>query len=170
MSEAFICEGTRTPIGRFGGSLSSIRTDDLASLPLIALKENLAKADWDSLEEVFFGNANQAGEDNRNIARMALLLANLPHTVPGITLNRLCASGMEAITNASRMIKSNEADFTIAGGAESMSMLPMTGYKLAPSYKANLENLNYQKKLIKFLLTKIYLKTFHFLKHSLTIA
>ena len=139
MSEAFICEGTRTPIGRFGGSLSSIRTDDLASLPLIALKENLAKADWDILEEVFFGNANQAGEDNRNIARMALLLANLPHTVPGITLNRLCASGMEAITNASRMIKSNEADFTIAGGAESMSRAPFVMPKATTPFSRNAE-------------------------------
>ena len=139
MSEAFICEGTITPIGRFGGSLSSIRTDDLASLPLIALKENLAKADWDSLEEVFFGNANQAGEDNSNIARMALLLANLPHTVPGITLNRLCASGMEAITNASRMIKSNEADFTIAGGAESMSRAPFVMPKATTPFSRNAE-------------------------------
>ena len=92
MSEAYICEGTRTPIGKFGGSLSSIRTDDLAALPLISMKQNLQKTDWENLEEVFFGNANQAGEDNRNIARMALLLADLPYTVPGITLNRLCAS------------------------------------------------------------------------------
>ena len=139
MSEAFICEGTRTPIGRFGGSLSSIRTDDLASLPLIALKENLGKTDWESLEEVFFGNANQAGEDNRNIARMALLLAGLPHTVPGITLNRLCASGMEAVTNASRMIKSNEADFTIAGGAESMSRAPFVMPKASTPFSRNAE-------------------------------
>ena len=123
MTEALICEGTRTPIGKFGGKLSSIRTDDLASLPLISLKKRLKKVDWDSLEEVFFGNANQAGEDNRNIARMALLLAGLPYTVSGITLNRLCASGMEAISNASRMIKANEAEFTIAGGVESMTEL-----------------------------------------------
>ena len=139
MSEAFICEGTRTPIGRFGGSLSSIRTDDLASLPLIALKENLTKTDWGNLEEVFFGNANQAGEDNRNIARMALLLADLPNTVPGITLNRLCASGMEAVTNASRMIKSNEADFTIAGGAESMSRAPFVMPKASTPFSRNAE-------------------------------
>ena len=139
MSEAFICEGTRTPIGRFGGGLSSIRTDDLASLPLIALKANLAKTDWENLEEVFFGNANQAGEDNRNIARMALLLADLPHTVPGITLNRLCASGMEAVTNASRMIKSNEADFTIAGGAESMSRAPFVMPKASTPFSRNAE-------------------------------
>ena len=139
MSEAFICEGTRTPIGRFGGGLSSIRTDDLASLPLIALKANLAKTDWENLEEVFFGNANQAGEDNRNIARMALLLADLPHTVPGITLNRLCASGMEAVINASRMIKSNEADFTIAGGAESMSRAPFVMPKASTPFSRNAE-------------------------------
>ena len=139
MSEAFICEGTRTPIGKFGGSLSSIRTDDLASLPLISLKEKLSKTDWENLEEVFYGNANQAGEDNRNIARMALLLAGLPHSVPGITLNRLCASGMEAISSASRMIKSNEADMTIAGGAESMSRAPFVMPKANSAFSRNAE-------------------------------
>ena len=139
MSEALICEGTRTPIGKFGGSLSSIRTDDLASLPLVSLKKLLQRADWESLDEVFFGNANQAGEDNRNLARMALLLADLPHTVPGITLNRLCASGMEAISNASRMIKSNEADFTIAGGAESMSRAPFVMPKATSAFSRNAE-------------------------------
>ena len=139
MSEAFICEGTRTPIGKFGGSLSSIRTDDLASLPLISLKEKLSKTDWENLEEVFYGNANQAGEDNRNIARMALLLAGLPQSVPGITLNRLCASGMEAISSASRMIKSNEADMTIAGGAESMSRAPFVMPKANSAFSRNAE-------------------------------
>ena len=139
MSEALICEGTRTPIGKFGGKLSSIRTDDLASLPLIALKKLLPKTDWGNLEEVFFGNANQAGEDNRNLARMALLLAGLPHTIPGITLNRLCASGMEAISNASRMIRSNEADFTIAGGAESMSRAPFVMPKASSAFSRNAE-------------------------------
>ena len=139
MSEAFICEGTRTPIGKFGGSLSSIRTDDLASLPLIALKKKLNKTDWENLEEVFYGNANQAGEDNRNIARMALLLSGMPHTVPGITLNRLCASGMEAISSASRMIKSNEADMTIAGGAESMSRAPFVMPKASTPFSRNAE-------------------------------
>ena len=139
MTEALICEGTRTPIGKFGGKLSSIRTDDLASLPLISLKKTLKKVDWDSLEEVFFGNANQAGEDNRNIARMALLLAGLPYTVSGITLNRLCASGMEAISNASRMIKSNEAEFTIAGGAESMSRAPFVMPKANSAFSRNAE-------------------------------
>lgn len=139
MTEALICEGTRTPVGKFGGKLSSIRTDDLASLPLISLKKSLKKVDWDSLEEVFFGNANQAGEDNRNIARMALLLAGLPYTVSGITLNRLCASGMEAISNASRMIKANEAEFTIAGGAESMSRAPFVMPKANSAFSRNAE-------------------------------
>mgnify|MGYP006063186351 CR=1 FL=1 len=97
MKEAFICEGIRTPIGRFGGVLSSIRTDDLAALPLKKLKDDLKDVDWESIDEIFFGNANQAGEDNRNIARMALLLADFPESIPGITLNRLCASGMEAV-------------------------------------------------------------------------
>ena len=139
MTEAFICEGTRTPIGKFGGSLSSIRTDDLAALPLKSMKNKLQKTDWENLEEVFFGNANQAGEDNRNIARMALLLADLPHTVPGITLNRLCASGMEAISSASRMIKSNEGDMTIAGGAESMSRAPFVMPKASSAFSRNAE-------------------------------
>jgi acetyl-CoA acyltransferase len=139
MAEAFVCEGTRTPIGKFGGGLSSIRTDDLAAIPLVSIKEKLQKSDWDNLEEVFYGNANQAGEDNRNIARMALLLADLPHTVPGITLNRLCASGMEAISSASRMIKSKEADFTIAGGAESMSRAPFVMPKASTAFSRNAE-------------------------------
>ena len=139
MAEAFVCEGTRTPIGKFGGSLSSIRTDDLAAIPLVSIKQKLKKSDWDNLEEVFYGNANQAGEDNRNIARMALLLADLPHTVPGITLNRLCASGMEAISSASRMIKSKEADFTIAGGAESMSRAPFVMPKASTAFSRNAE-------------------------------
>ena len=139
MAEALICEGTRTPIGKFGGSLSSIRTDDLASLPLVSLKKILQRTDWENLDEVFFGNANQAGEDNRNIARMALLLAGLPYTVSGITLNRLCASGMEAISNASRMIKANEAEFTIAGGAESMSRAPFVMPKANSAFSRNAE-------------------------------
>jgi len=139
MAEAFVCEGTRTPIGKFGGGLSSIRTDDLAAIPLVSIKQKLQKSDWDNLEEVFYGNANQAGEDNRNIARMALLLAGLPHTVPGITLNRLCASGMEAISSASRMIKSKEANFTIAGGVESMSRAPFVMPKASTAFSRNAE-------------------------------
>ena len=124
MKEAYVCEGIRTPIGRFGGSLSSVRTDDLASIPIKYLRNKLPKVDWEKLDEVFFGNANQAGEDNRNIARMALLLSELPTNVPGITLNRLCASGMEAVIAASRMIKSDEGSFVLAGGVESMSRAP----------------------------------------------
>ncbi len=139
MSEAYICEGIRTPIGRFGGKLSSVRTDDLASLPIKYLKNKLPKADWDQLDEVFFGNANQAGEDNRNIARMALLLSELPAKVPGITLNRLCASGMEAVIAASRMIKSDEGSFVLAGGVESMSRAPFVMPKATTPFSRNAE-------------------------------
>ena len=124
MMDAFICDAIRTPIGRFGGALSSIRADDLAALSIKELKERNTSIDWSMVDEVIFGCANQSGEDNRNIARMSLLLAGLPQTVPGITINRLCASGLEAVTYASRMIKSNEAHLIIAGGVESMSRAP----------------------------------------------
>ena len=139
MKEAYVCEGIRTPIGRFGGSLSSVRTDDLASVPIKYLKNKLPKVDWGKLDEVFFGNANQAGEDNRNIARMALLLSELPTNVPGITLNRLCASGMEAVIAASRMIKSDEGSFVLAGGAESMSRAPFVMPKASTPFSRNAE-------------------------------
>ena len=139
MKEAFICEGIRTPIGRFGGVLSSIRTDDLAALPLKKLKEDLKDVDWESIDEVFFGNANQAGEDNRNIARMALLLADFPESIPGITLNRLCASGMEAVIAGARMIKAEEGDFIIAGGAESMSRAPFVMPKAESAFSRDAE-------------------------------
>ena len=139
MKEAFICEGIRTPIGRFGGLLSSIRTDDLAALPLKKLKEDLKDVDWESIDEVFFGNANQAGEDNRNIARMALLLADFPESIPGITLNRLCASGMEAVIAGARMIKAEEGDLIIAGGAESMSRAPFVMPKADSAFSRNAE-------------------------------
>ena len=139
MKEAFVCEGIRTPIGRFGGVLSSIRTDDLAALPLKKLKEDLKDVDWESIDEVFFGNANQAGEDNRNIARMALLLADFPESIPGITLNRLCASGMEAVIAGARMIKAEEGDFIIAGGAESMSRAPFVMPKADSAFSRNAE-------------------------------
>ena len=139
MKEAFICEGIRTPIGRFGGVLSSIRTDDLAALPLKKLKEDLKDVDWESIDEVFFGNANQAGEDNRNIARMALLLADFPESIPGITLNRLCASGMEAVIAGARMIKAEEGDFIISGGAESMSRAPFVMPKADSAFSRNAE-------------------------------
>ena len=124
MQDAYICDAVRSPIGRFGGALSTVRADDLAAHPLKALMARLPNLDWTAIDEVVYGAANQAGEDNRNIARMALLLAGLPQTVPGITLNRLCASGMEAVIAASRMIRSGEGEFVIAGGSESMSRAP----------------------------------------------
>jgi acetyl-CoA acyltransferase len=122
--EAYICDYVRTPIGRYGGGLSSVRTDDLAAIPIRALKDRNACADWDMLDEVYIGCANQAGEDNRNVARMAVLLAGLPVTVPGTTINRLCGSGMDAVLMAARAIKAGEIDFAIAGGVESMSRAP----------------------------------------------
>jgi acetyl-CoA acyltransferase len=124
MAEAFICDYVRTPIGRYAGALSSVRTDDLAAIPLKALKDRNAAVDWQALEEVYMGCANQAGEDNRNVARMALLLAGLPETVPGATINRLCGSGMDALITAARAIKTGEIDLAIAGGVESMSRAP----------------------------------------------
>jgi 3-oxoadipyl-CoA thiolase len=124
MKTVFICDAVRTPIGRYGGSLSSVRTDDLAAIPLRTLMRRHAKADWEQLDEVVLGCANQAGEDNRNIARMALLLAGISQGVPGVTVNRLCASGMEAIGYAARGIAAGEMEFAIAGGVESMSRAP----------------------------------------------
>src|SRR6186997_1978663 len=124
MTEAFLCDGVRTPIGRYGGSLSSLRTDDLAAHPIRVLKERHPQIDWAQLDEVIFGCANQAGEDNRNVARMALLLAGLPASVPGTTVNRLCSSGLEAVNIAARMIEAGYGDVFIAGGVESMSRAP----------------------------------------------
>ncbi len=122
--EAFICDAVRTPIGRYGGALAKVRTDDLAALPIKALMARNPKVDWEKLEEVYYGCANQAGEDNRNVARMALLLAGLPASVPGVTINRLCASGLEAVGTAARAIRAGEMDFAIAGGVESMTRAP----------------------------------------------
>ncbi len=139
MMDAFICDAIRTPIGRFGGALSSIRADDLAALSIKELKERNTRIDWSMVDEVIFGCANQSGEDNRNIARMSLLLAGLPQTVPGITINRLCASGLEAVTYASRMIKSNEAHLIIAGGVESMSRAPFVIPKSTTPFSRNAE-------------------------------
>ena len=139
MMDAFICDAVRTPIGRFGGALSSIRADDLAALSIKELKERNTSIDWSMVDEVIFGCANQSGEDNRNIARMSLLLAGLPQTVPGITINRLCASGLEAVTYASRMIKSNEAHLIIAGGVESMSRAPFVIPKSTTPFSRNAE-------------------------------
>jgi len=124
MTEVFICDAVRTPFGRYGGSLSSIRTDDLATLPIKALMERNPSVDWAALDDVIYGCVNQAGEDNRNVARMALLLAGLPETVPGATVNRLCGSSLDAVGTAARAIRCGEAQLMIAGGAESMSRAP----------------------------------------------
>ena len=125
MTEAFICDAVRTPIGRYGGSLSSLRTDDLAAHPIRALRDRHPALDWDRIDDVILGCANQAGEDNRNLARMASLLAGLPVAVPGTTINRLCGSGMDAVLTAARTIKCGEGSLMIAGGAESMSRAPL---------------------------------------------
>ena len=132
--DAFICDATRTPIGRYGGALSSIRTDDLASLPIKALVERNPQVNWDSLDDVIYGSANQAGEDNRNVARMAALLAGLPTSVPGTTINRLCASGMDAVGMAARGIKAGDYDLAIAGGVESMSRAPFVMPKATSAF------------------------------------
>ena len=124
MAEAYICDYIRTPIGRFGGALSAIRPDDLGAIPLMALAARNGRLDWQAVDDVIFGNANQAGEDNRNVARMSLLLAGLPVEVTGTTINRLCGSGMDAVLTAARAIMAGEADLLIAGGTESMSRAP----------------------------------------------
>src|SRR6266446_3998093 len=124
MPEAFICDAVRTPFGRYGGSLSTVRPDDLGAVPIKALVERNASVDWSAVDDVVYGCANQAGEDNRNVARMALLLAGLPQEVPGSTINRLCGSGLDAVGTAARAIKSGEAALMIAGGVESMSRAP----------------------------------------------
>lgn len=129
MQEVFICDGIRTPIGRYAGALSSVRADDLASLPIRHLKEKYPNLPWQDLDEVILGCANQAGEDNRNVARMATLLAGLPQEVPAITVNRLCASGLDAVSIATRAIKAGEASFVLAGGVESMSRAPFVQSK-----------------------------------------
>ena len=139
MTEAYICDYIRTPIGRFGGSLSSVRTDDLGAIPLKALMERNASVDWDAVDDVIFGCANQAGEDNRNVARMSLLLAGLPISVAGTTINRLCGSGMDAVITAARAIRSGEAELMIAGGVESMSRAPFVMPKAETAFSRNAE-------------------------------
>ncbi len=139
MPEAFICDYIRTPIGRFGGALSSVRTDDLAAIPLKALMERNRKVDWEAVDDVCYGCANQAGEDNRNVARMALLLAGLPVSVSGTTINRLCGSGMDAIINAARAIKAGESHLVIAGGVESMSRAPFVMPKAEAAFSRHAE-------------------------------
>ncbi len=139
MTEAYICDYVRTPIGRFGGSLSSVRADDLGAVPLKALVERNSGIDWEAIDDVVYGCANQAGEDNRNVARMALLLAGLPVAIPGSTVNRLCGSGMDALTIAARAIKAGEAEIMIAGGVESMSRAPFVMPKADTAFSRNAE-------------------------------
>src|SRR5262245_39523997 len=134
MPEAFICDGIRTPIGRYGGGLAKVRTDDLAAIPLKALMARHPKVDWGKLDDVYMGCANQAGEDNRNVARMALLLAGLPDSIPGNTINRLCASGLNAVGAAAQAIRAGEIDFAIAGGVESMTRAPFVMGKAGEAF------------------------------------
>ncbi|MBT6119007.1 MAG: 3-oxoadipyl-CoA thiolase [Rhodospirillaceae bacterium] len=134
MTDAFICDAIRTPIGRYGGALSAVRTDDLAAIPMRALLERNPKLDPAAIEEVYYGCANQAGEDNRNVARMGLLLAGLPETVPGATVNRLCGSGLEAISAAARAVRCGEIQLALAGGVESMSRAPFVTGKATTAF------------------------------------
>jgi 3-oxoadipyl-CoA thiolase len=135
MRDVFICDAVRTPIGRYGGALAKVRTDDLAAVPIRALRERHPGLDWSRLDEVYFGCANQAGEDNRNVARMALLLAGLPDSIPGVTVNRLCASGLQAVGEAARAIRSGEIDFAVAGGVESMTRAPFVMGKAQEAFQ-----------------------------------
>ena len=139
MREAYICAYVRTPIGRYGGSLSGIRADDLAAVPLKALRERLPNLDFEAVDDLIYGCANQAGEDNRNVARMAVLLAGLPGSIPGTTMNRLCGSGMDAVIAAARAIKAGEAEIMIAGGVESMSRAPFVMPKADAAFSRNAE-------------------------------
>src|SRR5262245_32649452 len=139
MRDAFICDAVRTPIGRYGGGLAKVRADDLAAVPIKALMKRNPTADWAALDEAFYGCANQAGEDNRNVARMALLLAGLPDSVPGVTVNRLCASGLTAVGEAARAVRCGEIDFAIAGGVESMTRAPLVMGKAAEAFQRSAE-------------------------------
>ncbi len=139
MRQAFLCDALRTPIGRYGGSLAQVRTDDLGAVPIKALMDRNPGADWDRVDDVIYGNANQAGEDNRNVARMALLLAGLPDAVPGVTVNRLCGSGMQAVAEAARVIMAGEGSLLFAGGVESMSRAPFVLGKAASAFSRTAE-------------------------------
>src|SRR5262244_4208545 len=138
MDVAYICDAIRTPIGRYGGVLATVRTDDLAAVPISALMQRNGAVDWGALDDVIYGCANQAGEDNRNVGRMALLLAGLPKEVPGSTVNRLCGSSMDAVATAARAIKSGEADLVIAGGVESMSRAPFVVAKADEAFSRSM--------------------------------
>ncbi|MGZ5931205.1 MAG: 3-oxoadipyl-CoA thiolase [Rhizomicrobium sp.] len=140
MQDAYICDAVRTPIARYAGGLAYVRTDDLAALPIKALMARNARVDWAAVEEVFLGCANQAGEDNRNVARMAALLSGLPETVPGTTINRLCASGLDAVGTAARAVKTGEMSFAIAGGVESMTRAPFVMGKAESAFPRAAEN------------------------------
>ena len=139
LRHAYICDAVRTPIGRFGGALAHVRTDDLATVPIMALMARNTDADWGALDEVMLGCANQAGEDNRNVARMAALLSELPERVPGVTINRLCASGLEAVGTVARAIRAGEMDFAIAGGVESMTRAPLVMAKAETPFQRSAE-------------------------------
>jgi acetyl-CoA acyltransferase len=139
MTDAFICDAIRTPVGRYGGALSGVRTDDLAAVPIKALMTRNASVDWSAVDDVLYGCANQAGEDNRNVARMAALLAGLPTAVPGSTINRLCGSGLDAVASAARMIRTGEAELVIAGGVESMSRAPFVLSKSATPFARDVQ-------------------------------
>jgi 3-oxoadipyl-CoA thiolase len=139
LREVFLCDAVRTPIGRYGGALARVRTDDLAAVPLKALLARNPKVDWAALDEVVLGCANQAGEDNRNVARMALLLAGLPVAVPGVTVNRLCASGLNAVGDAARAIRAGEIELAIAGGVESMTRAPFVAGKASEPFQRTAE-------------------------------
>ena len=139
MKEAFLCDGIRTPVGRYGGALSSVRADDLGAIPIKTLMERNSGVDWEAVDDVILGCANQAGEDNRNVARMASLLSGLPLTVPGATVNRLCGSGLDAVGIAARSIKSGDQQLIIAGGVESMSRAPFVIGKSSTAFSRNAE-------------------------------
>jgi len=139
MTNAYICDAIRTPIGRFGGSLSTVRADDLGAIPLKALMERNPGVDWSGVDDLYYGCANQAGEDNRNVARMSGLLARLPESVPAVTLNRLCGSGMDAVGSAARAIRTGEAQLIIAGGVESMSRAPFVMPKATSAFSRRAE-------------------------------
>jgi beta-ketoadipyl CoA thiolase len=158
MSDVFICDAVRTPFGRYGGALASIRADDLAAIPIRALTERNSQVDWAAVDDVILGCANQAGEDNRNVGRMALLLAGLPEVVPGTTINRLCGSSLDAIATAARAIKSGESDLIIAGGVESMSRAPFVLGKAETAFsrKAEMYDTTIGWRFVNPVLKKLY--------------